>query len=275
MSSAYDTSTHDTIAPAAPASAFPPATPASTPAVNDEPAAEGLTRDELAFLVHELRGGLTVILGYAELLGHDLAGPDRRSALDGIERAVSRIDGLCSDALAGRPPHRPGATLGERVPLVLLAEQIVAEQQLATRRKVTFSVADGASGVSVAGSADALARMLGNLIGNAVKYSPAEAEVDVRVSAEPRAEEGRAAEIARTAGVAIVEVCDHGPGIPECARDRVFEPFERLERDAAHPGSGLGLAVVREVVAAHGGRISIADREGGGCLVRVELPIAE
>lgn len=226
-----------------------------------------LSRDELAFFVHELRGGLTVIVGYSELLGHeDLTAVERHSALEGIERAVSRIDSLCGDALAGRPPHRAPDVLDERVLVAALAEQIAAEQQLASHRRVSVTVAENTEAIAVKGSANALARVLGNLIDNALKYSPADTSVDVEVFLGDGADGGQ---------TILIEIADRGPGIPECDRGRVFSPFERLERDAEQPGSGLGLAVVREVVNAHGGTVGVSERVGGGCLIRLELPIAE
>jgi len=69
-----------------------------------------------------------------------------------------------------------------------------------------------------------------------------------------------------------VEVADRGPGIPEDELDRVVEPFARLERDADRPGTGLGLSIARNVIDAHGGRLIIAARDGGGTVVRIELP---
>jgi signal transduction histidine kinase len=104
-----------------------------------------------------------------------------------------------------------------------------------------------------------LRRALRNLIENAVRYG-----ARARVSLEPGREEHR------------IVVDDDGPGIPEEAFERVFEPFVRLEdsRSRETGGIGLGLAIARSIVRGHGGDIRLANREGGGLRVTVALPAA-
>ena len=114
----------------------------------------------------------------------------------------------------------------------------------------------------VRGDAAALRRALANLVANAVKFAASGRSVAVRASAPP--------------GERMVElrVEDRGPGIPREERERVFEPFHRgpaAERNET-PGSGLGLSLVRHVVRAHGGRVRVEGREGGGTAVVLELP---
>ena len=116
----------------------------------------------------------------------------------------------------------------------------------------------------VLGDEEALARALGNLIDNAAKYSLSRSPIEVRVAEEDT----------DSRPLVVVEVADRGPGIPEEERDRVLEPFVRLERDADRPGTGLGLGIVRNVTAAHDGVMSIAERDGGGTVVRLEFPRA-
>ena len=110
----------------------------------------------------------------------------------------------------------------------------------------------------VLGDESALERALGNLIGNALKYSLRSSAVEVAVG--------------REGDWALVRVEDRGPGIPEEERERVLEPFQRLESHRDVPGSGLGLSIVRDVCAEHGGHLEIADREGGGASIRMRLP---
>jgi signal transduction histidine kinase len=103
-------------------------------------------------------------------------------------------------------------------------------------------------------------QILLNLLANAAKYGQgAEGVVDVEVR-----EEGSGA---------ALSVLDRGPGIPESERENVFDRFHRVEReDTAHmPGTGIGLALVRDLARAHGGDAVIRARPGGGCEVRVTL----
>jgi signal transduction histidine kinase len=219
-----------------------------------------LQHEDLAAYAHELRGALTVIAGYAELLRRPLPPQERDRALDGIERAILRADALCADALAGRTPSSASRTFAP-VSLCVLAEQVAADQRSATGRTIDVIIGGSAN---VLGDADSLARVLGNLIDNAAKYSPARAPIEVRIAEEDSA----------TGPLSFVEVADRGPGISEEELARVVEPFARLERDADIPGSGLGLGIVNDVVAAHNGRLSVSERDGGGAIVRLELPRA-
>jgi len=221
-----------------------------------------LSHAEIALFAHELRGALTVIAGYTALLRHPLASRERQAALDGIERAIARADVLCGDALEGRAPVPTTARVLDPVSVTELAEQTAADQHSATGRNIRVRIESPVE-LIVKGDGQALARVLGNLVGNAAKYSPPETPLDVCVTREVRPFLGDAA---------VIEIADRGPGIPAEMRERVFEPFERLGRDAETPGTGLGLAIVRNVVIAHDGSVEILDREGGGTVVRIELP---
>ena len=221
-----------------------------------------LSHAEIALFAHELRGALTVISGYTALLRHQLDEDEREAAISGIERAISRADSLCADALEGRAPTPATARVREPVIIAELAEQAASDQRFATCREVRVRI-DAPRKLIVKGDGQALARVLGNLVSNAAKYSPPERPLDVCVDLVQRPFLG---------DTAIIEVADRGPGIPAEMRERVFEPFERLGRDENQPGTGLGLAVVKNVVTSHGGRVDIVDRDGGGAIVRVELP---
>jgi len=220
-------------------------------------------REDLAVFAHELRGTLTVISGYSEMLRRPMHDTDRLAALDGIQRAIHRADALCSEVLSGKPPYRPGESVVEPVELWALAEHIAAEQRAATGRAI---VVEAPEEIAVAGDEPALARVLTNLITNAVKYSPAQHAVLVGIGRTTTTDLGE---------TAVIEVSDRGAGIPCDQREVIFEPFERLERDAEVPGTGLGLAIVRDVITSHGGRVEIQDRDGGGTTIRLELPLLE
>ncbi|MFZ2387772.1 MAG: ATP-binding protein, partial [Polaromonas sp.] len=101
-----------------------------------------------------------------------------------------------------------------------------------------------------------LAQMLGNLLDNALKYS--DGPIDLTVSADDRE--------------LIVSVKDRGPGVSEAERESIFEPYARGEQ-SGHRGAGLGLAVCRAIAAAHGGRLTLRGRAGGGSCFSVCLPV--
>lgn len=219
-----------------------------------------LTSEALASYAHELRGALTVIAGYTELLRHPLTPVERESALGGIERAILRADALCADALAGLP-YAGASRAFCPVSLSLLAEQVAADQRSATGRTIDVNLE--AAG-QILGDPDALARVLANLIDNAAKYSPSRTSIEIRVAEEHGA----------APPIVVVEVADRGPGITEDELVQVIEPFARLDRDADIPGTGLGLGIVDNVVGAHDGRLSVSERDGGGAIVRLEFPAA-
>jgi two-component system sensor histidine kinase KdpD len=103
-----------------------------------------------------------------------------------------------------------------------------------------------------------LEHLLVNLLENAAKYTPAATPIELRARVSH--------------GAVEVDVADRGPGIPERDRDRLFEKFTR----GAHPGvpgAGLGLAICRGIVRAHGGTLTVQNRPGGGALFRLRLPL--
>lgn len=218
-----------------------------------------LSREDLADYSHEMRGALAVIAGYAELLRRPLDAAARDAALDGLDRAVRRVDGLLSDALAGRPLATPSPSAFVPLSLALIAEQVAEDHRATTGRTIDVTLS---ATPEVLGDEGTIASLLGNLIDNAAKYSLSRSPVEVRI-AQDEGPSGR---------VAVIEVADRGPGIPGDEVDRILEPSVRLDRDANLPGTGLGLGIVRAVVAAHGGTLSLNAREGGGTVVRMEFP---
>ncbi len=216
---------------------------------------EGLDGTQLALLAHELRGALTVVRGLNDLLLTGLPPAQQISALEGIDRAVLRANALIESALAGEMPAQ--VVSRERVDLAPLVAGMVADQRAITGREI---VLEASAAPVVAGDANALSRVLTNLIDNALKYSLEKQTIEVSVSVEGSS--------------AVIEVSDHGPGIPEGCAETIFEPFERLGRDASVPGTGLGLSVVRGVTESLGGTIIAVPRDGGGTIMRMTLPLA-
>ena len=123
---------------------------------------------------------------------------------------------------------------------------------------VTFNPMCRAS-VMVNGDAVWLRQAIENLVSNAVANAPEPSPIELVVRQET--------------GEAKVLVVDHGPGIPESERERVFDRFARPDtaRDRSHGGAGLGLAIVREVVLSHDGKVQILETLGGGATVEITL----
>jgi signal transduction histidine kinase len=106
-----------------------------------------------------------------------------------------------------------------------------------------------------------------NLLDNAIKYSDEGASVDVRAYADGDAATGRV----------VIEVRDHGIGIPTTDLERIFERFYRVDkaRSRATGGTGLGLSIVRHVAQVHGGEVTVESREGDGSTFRLNLPLID
>lgn len=223
-------------------------------------------REDLAHtLVHDLRNPLTSILACLELL--ELDGPQ---AVDAGERVIriaqdsgTKMLGMV-DAILEVSRLEAGALPLDLRPVALesLVQEVLALQRpLADLRGQTL-LAEVPDGLPPAWADRALvARVIQNLIGNAIKFSPDGSQVRLRV--ERPSEDGQPLR---------VRVCDDGPGVPEDLRDRLFEKFvagRQLGR-----GSGLGLLFCRLVVEAHGGRIALESAAGRGATFSFTLPLA-
>ncbi len=220
-----------------------------------------LKSDFVALASHELRTPLTALQGFSELLATRPFAPAEVRRLAEIMRGeTERLGRIVSDFLDLARLERGLAPPIRRASLDL-APLVVAAVELFRRTRTTHRLELHVEGAlpRVDADADALDRVLKNLIGNALKYSPPGSCVRVRA----RAEDG---------GVAV-EVDDEGPGIPAEERARIFEPYYRVRGTVGlGPGTGLGLAVVKSLVEAHGGTIRAADAPGFGTRMTLTLP---
>ncbi|MFF2270553.1 sensor histidine kinase [Cellulosimicrobium cellulans] len=232
---------------------------------------------------HELRTPLATIRGYGELYRMGaLDTPDKVDDTMGrIEDSATRMGTLVNDLLAlarldeGRPlRHEP-------VDLVSLARDSAQDlHALDPTRDVrlvglgTGAQAPGA--LRVVGDEDRLRQVLANLVGNVARHTPAGTPVEIALGAVRPATPPDDARDGSPGTVAVLEVRDHGPGVPSDQRGRVFERFYRADssRNRASGGSGLGLAIVAAIAGAHRGRVSVHETTGGGLTVRVDLPLA-
>ena len=215
---------------------------------------------------HELRTPLAQIRLYLETLrlGRFHTEAQRERSLEQIDRETRRLAHLVENVLrfSRRGTGAPDDAAREAVDVTSEVQEVARELELlAAARRATISV-DVRGEPRVVMAAGTLRQILINLLDNAVKYGPPGQRVRVTVEAE--------------ANRARIEVLDGGPGIPVSEREEIFQPFRRGRAAAASGagGSGIGLTIVREIVAAHGGTVAVADSPHGAKIV-VELPAVE
>ena len=214
-------------------------------------------------LTHELKSPLAAIRGSAELLeGQDaMPAPDRERFVASIRRQAERMATMIDKLLAlAAVEHRQHLEDPRPVDLRAVLDD-AAEDALPRLRQagVTLSCALDEGLPPVHGDAFLLRQALDNLVENAIDFAPAGSVVDVRVHA--------------VGDNVALDVADRGPGVPEYARDRVFERFYSLARtDGGSRSSGIGLCFVAEVAALHEGRVALEGRDGGGTVARLVLP---
>ena len=226
------------------------------------------TRDQvIAVTAHELKTPITALLGYAQMLQRRF---DRRSEIEERDRAAlkiligqaRRIDRMLTSYLSVERLQQGQLTVAlSPLDLTSLVYGLLEEIRPALgRHSVAF--VDSAGPLIVEGEAVYLEQIVYNLVQNAVKYSPAGGEIVVQVRREP--------------GQACLSVQDRGIGIPAAAIPLLFERFYRAENVQAHrvSGLGIGLSVVKELVALHHGSISVESQEGQGSTFTVCLPFA-
>ena len=210
----------------------------------------GAQRQLVADASHELRTPLTSLRTNVELLASGrLADGERAAALEAAGVQVDELTLLVADLVElGRDGEQPPELEDVRLDL-LVADAVERAQRHAPG--VRFEL--DAEEVTVRGAADRLHRAVSNLLDNAARWNPPDEPVEIRVR------DGE------------VTVRDHGPGIAEEERTRVFDRFYRAPDARGTPGSGLGLAIVRRVAETHHGSATAEEASGGGALLRLKL----
>jgi two-component system sensor histidine kinase KdpD len=215
----------------------------------------------LSAVSHDLRTPLATISGAAEALletPRKLDDAGRGELLATIREESARLTRLINDLLNLTRLEAGGLRVQkEWHPLEEIVASALAslEVRLGDRR-VEIDLPRGVPLVAV--DAALIEQVLINLIENAVKFSPAGTPIGVR------ARDGQAE--------VVVEVLDRGPGVPETEEDAIFERFYRAPDSQRAEGAGLGLAICRAIVRAHGGTISATNRDGGGAVFRFTIP---
>jgi signal transduction histidine kinase len=223
-------------------------------------------KDEfVATVSHELRTPLTSMMGFLEMIREGEAGElneEQQRFLAIVYRSSERLQRLVGDLLFVARLDANGLQLqfGDAQLDEIVRDAVESSGALARSREVSL-VAEVESVPPVSGDKERLSQLVGNLISNALKFTPAGGSVVARAFAE--------------GGRAVVEIADTGIGIPPGEQGRLFQRFFRSSTatEQAIPGTGLGLVISRAIAEAHGGTIDVTSVPGEGTTFRVEIPV--
>ena len=213
-------------------------------------------------LTHEMKSPLAAIRASAELLEAPLPEADRMRFAGSIRNQSERLAQMIDRMLAlAAVEHRQRLQAPQQLRVGALLDAVAADSQPRLSARGQRLQVQVHGDPCVTGDAFLLRQALDNLVDNAASFAPAASTVEVSASIEH--------------GQVLIRVCDHGPGVPDYARDRVFERFYSLPRpDGGHRSSGLGLCFVAQVADLHGGSAALDNRPGGGACATLRLPAA-
>jgi signal transduction histidine kinase len=241
-------------------------------------------RGDAQTLTHDARVLCGVVVGVAANLRDGITGPldaaqrghvaqileaanDTAATIERFGGAARAHTELASESLAPETRRTARRTL---LDLVDLTEGTIRLFETVAEQKSVAMEFEAPEPVSLWGDAMQVKQVVTNLLVNSLKFTPAGGRVKLAVRSV--APHGQASGPAARHHAELV-VADTGPGIPAAERERVFERGARLARDERVPGSGIGLAVVREIVAMHGGSVRASEAPGGGAALTVVLPL--
>jgi signal transduction histidine kinase len=210
-------------------------------------------------LAHELRTPLASMRGLTQLLGgFELTESERQRVAALLEQEAGKLQSMVNALLdLERLALRDFQASTNVIDLGELVAARVAFLRASTERPLELSAARG---IEVRADSPLIERIVDNLVGNALKYTPAGTAIHIRVRGDARD--------------ALLEVEDRGPGIAAAERERMLERFTRGATAKGTDGLGLGLALVVEIARWHGGSVTIDEGDGGGALFRVRFPRA-
>jgi signal transduction histidine kinase len=234
--------------------------------VNRELAAVTMQADFVAAVSHEFRTPLTTLRQFTDMLGEqrNLTADRLKVIAEAQSRATERLTRLVESLLDfGRMEAGARRYTFQAHDCGPLAKKVVDDYRDESRAEGHPIMFSSAGSSLVEADADALSIAIRNLIDNAAKYSPPHEGIDVA--------------IARQNGDVRISVQDRGPGIPEREQSRIFRKFQRGEQARVHgiSGTGLGLAMVSEIVRAHRGRVELVSATGRGSTFTIVLPAKE
>tara|TARA_B110000977_G_scaffold89976_1_gene119499 strand:+ start:3832 stop:5130 length:1299 start_codon:yes stop_codon:yes gene_type:complete len=210
---------------------------------------------------HELRTPLVTVRGYAELyrMGAITKKQDVAEAMQRIESEAVRMTGLVESLLTLTRMDESGNLDLVETDLAKLADLVIKDASVANQ-EVKFRVDRLGKDFVAEVDSDRVKQVLTNLVANASRFAPAGSEVSIEIEAAVQN--------------LNIKVIDHGEGIPEPLRTKVFERFYRADssRNRSTGGSGLGLAIAKSIISAHHGEIRALETLGGGSTFALELP---
>jgi two-component system sensor histidine kinase GlrK len=246
-----------------------------------------MKKDILSHVSHELKTPLAALQETQQLLLEEIAGPltgDQRRLLEMNLQSARRLSAMIAKLLdlarleAGVMEYdlRPADFSQVAGSALSLMEVRAEEKGIVLRRELPKD------SLWVRGDGDRLFQVVENLLENAVKFSPPGSAVEVAAAWAAQTPPGRGGELsgpasAGKAGWVLLTVSDHGPGVPDDQKARIFDRFHQVAPagERAGGGVGLGLAICREIVSAHRGALWVEDNEGGGSRFRCLLPALE
>jgi len=215
-------------------------------------------------LTHEMKSPLAAIRGAAELLDEEMPVETRKRFLDNILAETSRSERLISRLLElSAVESRKSLDAAPVEDLRGILDRAIGQARpLAEVTGVRLDAGMPSAPVPVHGDAFILRAAITNLLENAIDFSPHGSPVAIRLVVDGKQ--------------AVLTIRDHGPGIPDYARARVFERFYSLRHHGkGRKGTGLGLTLVKEAAELHGGTVTLDPADGGGTVARLAIPAAE
>ncbi len=212
-------------------------------------------------LTHELKSPLAAIRASVELLAESPDTADRERFIANIRREGDRLQQIAERMLqlAGVERQQVLQNIGSVNLAEVVQQSIEARKDRAATRRIAIQV-EFTGQHDIRGDRFLLEQAIGNLLDNALDFSPQDSQIDVTVAANPER--------------MTIEIGDQGSGVPEYAIKRVFERFYSLPRpETGERSSGLGLSFVREVARLHGGAASLDNRAAGGAVAVIVLPL--
>jgi signal transduction histidine kinase len=237
---------------------------------------EARTRQFAADASHELRSPITIVGGYIDVLQLGAKDDPEQAAriLRSMQRENDRLGRLVTDLLLlTRMDANGAASLRlEPTPLADIVRRACDNMRLlACEREITLSVSRSASNALVNGDGDQLYRVVVNLLDNAIRYTSDDGRIEVALDTVTHVASSRQHEWAR------LTITDNGCGIPADDLPRIFDRFYRADqsRDRQTGNAGLGLAICKSILEAHGGTIQAGAAPGGGATFDIELPTTD